>query len=67
MIKAEIKVHELTAGWLTQDEYGYHFSYDPVYLQLPDADFVTAFNTLNLDKKQQDNIFRKMKMQCRLA
>ena len=23
--KAEIKMHDLTAGWLTQDEKGYHF------------------------------------------
>ena len=30
--KAEIKMYEKTAGWLTQDEEGYHFSYDPKYL-----------------------------------
>lgn len=32
MRKAEIKIQELTAGWLTQDEDGYHFQYDPDFL-----------------------------------
>ncbi|NTW51182.1 MAG: phosphatidylinositol kinase [Chlorobiaceae bacterium] len=32
MRKAEIKFHDRTAGWLTEDEEGYHFMYDPVYL-----------------------------------
>ena len=32
MRKAEIKMHDRTAGWLTQDEEGYHFWYDPAYL-----------------------------------
>ena len=27
---------DATAGWLTQDENGYHFVYDTAYLQLPD-------------------------------
>lgn len=31
MIKAEIKIHNVTAGWLSQDENGYHFVYDEVY------------------------------------
>lgn len=33
MRKAEIKIHDTTAGWLTQDENGYRFEYDPVYLR----------------------------------
>ena len=33
MRKAEIKIHNNTAGWLTQDENGYHFVYDEVYLK----------------------------------
>ena len=28
MKKAEIKFGDQTAGWLTQDENGYHFVYD---------------------------------------
>lgn len=33
MRKAEIKMHNELAGWLSQDENGYHFQYAPVYLQ----------------------------------
>ena len=33
MRKAEIKIQDTTAGWLTQDEEGYHFVYDTAYLQ----------------------------------
>ena len=32
MRKAEIKMHNVLAGWLTQDEFGYHFVYDTNYL-----------------------------------
>lgn len=41
MRKAEIKIHDLTAGWLTQDEDGYHFAYDPVYLKSPEPEAVS--------------------------
>lgn len=34
MRKAEIKMNGQTSGWLTQDENGYHFVYDPDYLVL---------------------------------
>jgi len=33
MRKAEIKMHNKIAGWLTQDEEGYHFVYDNLYLK----------------------------------
>jgi serine/threonine-protein kinase HipA len=33
MKKAEIKFNENTAGWLTQDENGFHFIYDKIYLE----------------------------------
>lgn len=33
MRKAEVKYQDKTAGWLTQDEAGYHFSYDAAYLR----------------------------------
>jgi serine/threonine-protein kinase HipA len=33
MRKAEIRMHHLLAGWLTQDENGYHFQYVSAYLQ----------------------------------
>jgi len=32
MRKAEIKINDRLAGWLTQDEEGYHFAYDNEYL-----------------------------------
>ena len=28
MRKAEIKIYDTTAGWLVEDENGYHFNYD---------------------------------------
>lgn len=37
MRKAEIKMHNELAGWLSQDEDGYHFQYAPMYLQLKDS------------------------------
>ena len=33
MRKAEIKFEDITAGWLTQDEDGFHFVYDKSYLE----------------------------------
>lgn len=37
MRKAEIKINHTTAGWLVQDEDGYHFNYDPTYLAIDNA------------------------------
>ncbi|MEI8205118.1 MAG: HipA N-terminal domain-containing protein [Bacteroidota bacterium] len=36
MRKAEILMYNDLAGWLSQDENGYHFQYAPVYLQKKD-------------------------------
>jgi serine/threonine-protein kinase HipA len=33
MLKAAIKIQDTTAGWLSQDEDGYHFIYDERYLK----------------------------------
>lgn len=33
MRKAEIKIFEKTAGWLSQDENGFHFTYAKTYLE----------------------------------
>lgn len=41
MNKAEIKLHDQTAGWLTQDENGYHFVYDKAYLGSPNPEAVS--------------------------
>jgi serine/threonine-protein kinase HipA len=32
MRRAEIKLYDSTAGWLVEDENGYHFNYDSSYL-----------------------------------
>ena len=37
MRKAAIKMDALLAGWLAQDENGYHFVYDRSYAAMPDA------------------------------
>jgi serine/threonine-protein kinase HipA len=37
MRKAIIKIDTTIAGWLTQDELGYHFVYDKAYSSMPDA------------------------------
>jgi len=37
MRKAAIKIDSQLAGWLTQDEYGYHFVYDMGYSAQPDV------------------------------
>lgn len=36
MRRAEIKVHNELAGWLNEDENGYHFQYARAYLQMKD-------------------------------
>jgi len=37
MRKANVKIHTLLAGWLTQDDEGYHFEYTTAYLNQPNA------------------------------
>ena len=37
MRKAAIKIEAQLAGWLTQDEQGYHFMYDQAYAAQPGA------------------------------
>ncbi len=53
MRKAEIKNHSITAGWLTEDESGYHFSYDSQYLKMEEAKPVSL--TLPLREKPFDS------------
>lgn len=50
MRKAEVKMHDRTAGWLVQDENGYSFSYDRTYLNQEDAEQVSV--TLPLTDKE---------------
>jgi serine/threonine-protein kinase HipA len=37
MRKAKIKMDTYLAGWLTQDDKGYHFEYSKAYLNQPEA------------------------------
>jgi serine/threonine-protein kinase HipA len=53
MKRAEIKVHEYTAGWLWQDETGFHFLYDQAYLALKEVEPVSL--TLPIQAAQFDS------------
>lgn len=53
MRKAEIKMHDKIAGWLTQDENGYHFVYDKAYLVLEAPQAVSL--TLPLQEETFDD------------
>jgi len=54
MRRAEIKFNENTAGWLTQDENGFHFIYDKVYLESNSP--VPVSLTLPLQKIAYDSL-----------
>jgi serine/threonine-protein kinase HipA len=47
MRKAAIKVKDTLAGWLTEDENGYHFIYDEQYLKMEDATPISLIMPLN--------------------
>jgi serine/threonine-protein kinase HipA len=49
MRKAEIKIYDTTAGWLVEDENGYHFNYDSSYLNSLNPDPIS----LTLPLKEQ--------------
>ena len=45
MKKAEIMYQDRTAGWLVQDEEGYHFVYDKTYLESMDPKAISRQTT----------------------
>jgi serine/threonine-protein kinase HipA len=49
MRKADIKIYDITAGWLVEDENGYHFNYDSSYLKSSNSDPIS----LTLPLKEQ--------------
>lgn len=53
MRKAEIRYNDRTAGWLLQDEEGYHFTYDTQYLNSQDP--VAVSLTLPLQETTYSN------------
>jgi serine/threonine-protein kinase HipA len=50
MRRAEIIMHNDLAGWLSEDENGYHFQYTPAYLKMKDSKPVSI--TLPLQEKE---------------
>ena len=57
MRKAEIKIYDTTAGWLTQDENGYHFLYDAEYLRSSDPQPISKILSLQQDEYQNSVLF----------
>ncbi len=57
MRRAEIKMHDQTAGWLTQDENGYHFQYAQSYLNLKGAQPVSLTFPLQEDAFHSNMLF----------
>lgn len=53
MVKAEIKINNTRAGWLSQDENGYHFEYDSDYLELDNPQPISL--TLPIQKTPFDS------------
>lgn len=57
MRKAEIKIQDNVAGWLTQDENGYHFVYDAAYLKTGIPEPVSKTLPLQVDSFHSKNLF----------
>ncbi len=57
MRKAEIKIQDTIAGWLTQDEDGYHFVYDAAYLNTGMPEPVSKTLPLQADAFHSKNLF----------
>ncbi len=57
MRKAEIRYHDRIAGWLTQDEEGYHFVYDIHYLNSEDPIPVSLTLPLQIDEYHHRSLF----------
>lgn len=57
MRKAEIKMHDITAGWLTEDEHGYHFAYAPDYLNKKGAKPISLTLPLQEEPFHSDILF----------
>jgi serine/threonine-protein kinase HipA len=57
MRKAEIQMHNTLAGWLTEDEHGYHFTYDIAYLNTGMPNPVSKTLPLQSDAYHSKNLF----------
>lgn len=57
MRRAIVKIEDQLAGWLTQDELGYHFVYDSTYAKLPNAKPVSLTLPLSADAYTSNVLF----------
>jgi serine/threonine-protein kinase HipA len=57
MRKAEIQYNNQTAGWLMQDEDGYHFVYDQRYLEADKAEPVSLTLPLQVEPYHSNVLF----------
>lgn len=57
MRKAEIKYNHQTAGWLVQDEDGYRFEYDQLYLRSDHAEAVSLTLPLRVEPYKSSVLF----------
>ena len=57
MRKAEIKIYGRTAGWLAQDENGYHYVYDTAYLQSENPEPISKTFPLQKEGFQNNVLF----------
>jgi serine/threonine-protein kinase HipA len=57
MRRAEIKFNERIAGFLTEDENGYHFQYDENYLKSPTPEAVSLTLPLQMNPHDSKTIF----------
>lgn len=57
MRKAEIQYNNQTAGWLVQDEDGYHFAYDQRYLVADKAEPVSLTLPLQVEPYHSNVLF----------
>lgn len=57
MRKAAIKMNGTTAGWLSQDENGYHFVYDPDYLKSEKSQAISLTMPLQIDPFTSNVLF----------
>ena len=64
MRKAEIKLHNLTSGWLSEDENGYHFEYDEHYLKSSKAEAISLTLPLQADPYNSKLLFPSFRDQA---
>lgn len=57
MRKAEIKFNNETAGWLVQDDNGYHFIYDDAYLKTENPQPVSKTLPLQQEEVTDKTLF----------